>query len=444
MLMERLTGSPDGRIDHVLQEFSRKVMTYSRNQRTIQAVNLPDGCWNSGSCGGSTQMLIEMVLELGAVVLNCRDLSVSDHESVVAVNIFLALPLLDFPEQSSLRPDPTPATRIDPAPPPAAAVNRPASPSSVVTTAPATRSYPRAAPSFSKLLFPIPHCFVPFDSNTLAHHGRKDYILDFNANCERCVVSLSFYKDNDEEKKETYFATGIIFASGKRSCCVLTTIDDASKRKDESCVVKFFDGTSKIIDWKRIKVRPEFKCATIYIHNIDMIHGATVTFSDQEIDHSQKVFTVGYNTNQRDRTFISGNLVNGVGIRNKDAIVFVHGCSTGNSGHLGSAVFNENKNLVGMNVSYTRSRGTHYISSSSTSTSDYGGIVSALNLQSIQLGLSLLYKKEGETIGEIVRHKRNGPKNVAEAAGVDLEAAMRICIDDELRPSRAMVKAITI
>uniref|UniRef100_A0A0E0IK84 Uncharacterized protein n=1 Tax=Oryza nivara TaxID=4536 RepID=A0A0E0IK84_ORYNI len=136
MLMERLTGSPDGRIDHVLQsessgfqektfqhlylsalgshtfilvaiigeimillssfsdictEFSRKVMTYSRNQRTIQAVNLPDGCWNSGSCGGSTQMLIEMVLELGAVVLNCRDLSVSDHESVVAVNIFLAL-----------------------------------------------------------------------------------------------------------------------------------------------------------------------------------------------------------------------------------------------------------------------------------------------------------------------------------------------------------------
>uniref|UniRef100_A0A0E0QRU7 KARI N-terminal Rossmann domain-containing protein n=1 Tax=Oryza rufipogon TaxID=4529 RepID=A0A0E0QRU7_ORYRU len=131
MLMERLTGSPDGRIDHVYScgnywrdhdtalfilrhlyrdipkepptddpermpirlfyEFSRKVMTYSRNQRTIQAVNLPDGCWNSGSCGGSTQMLIEMVLDLGAVVLNCRDLSVSDHGSVVAVNIFLAL-----------------------------------------------------------------------------------------------------------------------------------------------------------------------------------------------------------------------------------------------------------------------------------------------------------------------------------------------------------------
>ena len=75
----------------LVKEFSRKVMTYSRNQRTIQAVNLPDGCWNSGSCGGSTQMLIEMVLDLGAVVLNCRDLSVSDHGSVVAVNIFLAL-----------------------------------------------------------------------------------------------------------------------------------------------------------------------------------------------------------------------------------------------------------------------------------------------------------------------------------------------------------------
>ena len=60
----------------LVKEFSRKVMTYSRNQRTIQAVNLPDGCWNSGSCGGSTQMLIEMVLDLGAVVLNCRDLSV--------------------------------------------------------------------------------------------------------------------------------------------------------------------------------------------------------------------------------------------------------------------------------------------------------------------------------------------------------------------------------
>ena len=82
-------------------------MTYSRNRRTIQAVNLPDGMddqlyssqifsgyWNSGSCGGSTQMLIEMVLNLGAVVLNCRDLSVSDHGSVVAVNIFLALGLI--------------------------------------------------------------------------------------------------------------------------------------------------------------------------------------------------------------------------------------------------------------------------------------------------------------------------------------------------------------
>lgn len=73
----------------LVKEFSRKVMTYSRNRRTIQAVNLPDGMddqlysshifsgyWNSGSCGGSTQMLIEMVLNLGAVVLNCRDLSV--------------------------------------------------------------------------------------------------------------------------------------------------------------------------------------------------------------------------------------------------------------------------------------------------------------------------------------------------------------------------------
>uniref|UniRef100_A0A0E0P837 Uncharacterized protein n=1 Tax=Oryza rufipogon TaxID=4529 RepID=A0A0E0P837_ORYRU len=46
------------------------------------------GCWNSGSYGGSTQMLIEMVLDLGAVVLNCRE---SDHEFVVTVNIFLAL-----------------------------------------------------------------------------------------------------------------------------------------------------------------------------------------------------------------------------------------------------------------------------------------------------------------------------------------------------------------
>uniref|UniRef100_A0A0E0P838 Uncharacterized protein n=1 Tax=Oryza rufipogon TaxID=4529 RepID=A0A0E0P838_ORYRU len=42
----------------------------------------------SGSYGGSTQMLIEMVLDLGAVVLNCRE---SDHEFVVTVNIFLAL-----------------------------------------------------------------------------------------------------------------------------------------------------------------------------------------------------------------------------------------------------------------------------------------------------------------------------------------------------------------
>ncbi|EEE60865.1 hypothetical protein OsJ_14512 [Oryza sativa Japonica Group] len=39
-------------------------------------------------CGGSTQMLIEMVLDLGAVVLNCRE---SDHEFVVTINIFLAL-----------------------------------------------------------------------------------------------------------------------------------------------------------------------------------------------------------------------------------------------------------------------------------------------------------------------------------------------------------------
>ena len=33
-------------------------------------------------------MLIDMVLDLGAVVLNCRE---SDHEFVVTVNIFLAL-----------------------------------------------------------------------------------------------------------------------------------------------------------------------------------------------------------------------------------------------------------------------------------------------------------------------------------------------------------------
>uniref|UniRef100_A0A0D3FUY8 Uncharacterized protein n=1 Tax=Oryza barthii TaxID=65489 RepID=A0A0D3FUY8_9ORYZ len=51
-------------------------------------VTSPSGYWNSGSCGGSTQMLIEMVLDLGAVVLNCRE---SDHEFVVTVNIFLAL-----------------------------------------------------------------------------------------------------------------------------------------------------------------------------------------------------------------------------------------------------------------------------------------------------------------------------------------------------------------
>nr|CAE03988.1 OSJNBb0089B03.2 [Oryza sativa Japonica Group]CAE05701.1 OSJNBa0083D01.23 [Oryza sativa Japonica Group] len=42
-------------------------------------------------CGGSTQMLIEMVLDLGAVVLNCRE---SDHEFVVTINIFLALGLI--------------------------------------------------------------------------------------------------------------------------------------------------------------------------------------------------------------------------------------------------------------------------------------------------------------------------------------------------------------
>uniref|UniRef100_A0A0E0IK83 Uncharacterized protein n=1 Tax=Oryza nivara TaxID=4536 RepID=A0A0E0IK83_ORYNI len=131
MLMERLTGSPDGRIDHVLQSESSGFQEKTFQHLYLSALGshtfilvaiigeimillssfsdictviylkslqlmilkgcLFDCCWNSGSCGGSTQMLIEMVLELGAVVLNCRDLSVSDHESVVAVNIFLAL-----------------------------------------------------------------------------------------------------------------------------------------------------------------------------------------------------------------------------------------------------------------------------------------------------------------------------------------------------------------
>uniref|UniRef100_A0A0E0M1M4 Uncharacterized protein n=1 Tax=Oryza punctata TaxID=4537 RepID=A0A0E0M1M4_ORYPU len=290
-------------------------------------------------------------------------------------------------------------TRIDPAPPPLssphpcrAAVNRPASPFTVL------HRHHRTGYSLLSVFLKATAVDPVTPSSILVAIAASSCSL-FPATLYLLTPILwpvMVEKDNDEEKKETFFSTGIIFASGKRSCCVLTAIDDASKRKDELCEVNFFDGTTKVVGQKGIKMRQEFKCGTIYIHNIDMIHGATVTFSEQEID----VRLILESDNS------------GVGIRNGDCNVFVHGCSTGNAGHLGSAVFNESKNLVGMNVSYTGSKGTHYVSSGSTL--DYGGIVSALNLQSTQLGLALLYQKEGE--------KRDGPKNVVEAAGVDSEA----------------------
>lgn len=91
-----------------------------------------------------------------------------------------------------------------------------------------------------------------------------------------------------------------------------------------------------------------------------------LTFSDNDIAVSKRVFTCGYNSNLKERSFFSGSLVklvskfflfifsiqfwclifenynSGVGIRNKtskDATLYLHGSSTGIWGYVGSAVW---------------------------------------------------------------------------------------------------------
>lgn len=124
-----------------------------------------------------------------------------------------------------------------------------------------------------------------------------------------------------------------------------------------------------------------------------------LTFSDNDIAVSKRVFTCGYNSNLEERSFFSGSLVklvskfflfifsiqfwclifenynSGVGIRNKtskDATLYLHGSSTGIWGYVGSAVFDEKQLLVGMNILYTMSKGEGYASEKK---SDFGGII---------------------------------------------------------------------
>lgn len=72
----------------------------------------------------------------------------------------------------------------------------------------------------------------------------------------------------------------------------------------------------------------------------------------------------------------------------------MHACSTGTYGCNGSAVFSRTESLVGVNFFYTTSKGVDYGSGIL-----HGGLVSAIDLQTIKKGFESMYphaKLEGK------------------------------------------------
>ncbi|CAL5088194.1 unnamed protein product [Urochloa decumbens] len=223
-----------------------------------------------------------------------------------------------------------------------------------------------------------------------------DFIRNMNDICQQSIVCIQIRSKNDVS-----VGTGIVVASGDRSCFVMTSSALTKARVGEARgvgTVEFFDGTIHRIDWNRVKDQKEVS----FIHISDkMIHWEAVNFSNIEAVEGQRVFSYGYDSTSQ-RRYISGNLVSGTGIANNEDSQFVHGCSTGLNGHQGSAVFNETQQLVGMNISYTRSKGKDYIDPPKKS--GPGGLVSALDLQTIKHMLQLFCNKSaGKSLQETLQ-----------------------------------------
>lgn len=234
-----------------------------------------------------------------------------------------------------------------------------------------------------------------------------DFITNFDEICRKSIVRIRSWAINDRNKKVS--RSGVVIASTERSCFIITS--SGIYKGNE---VEFHDGTKKQSDPKFVKTSKNFKLAVIPIFDLGNGHWQTANFSGNEVIPNQKVFTCGFNLD-RTTNFISGSLVSGVRVRNEDSpweTAFVHSCSAGLNGYKGSAVFNETKELVGVNFFYTKSQGVDYVpskpyshgaSASGSSSSggiasefksvshSYGGLVSALDLRTIRCGLADIY-----------------------------------------------------
>lgn len=242
----------------------------------------------------------------------------------------------------------------------------------------------------------------------IAYYG--EFIRNMDAICRQYIVCIRIRPDNPSNVS---VGTGIVVASGDRTCFVITA--RGLVRNEGVVEVEFSDGTVQQIDRKKVRCQRE---ASLILIKSDMKHWATVNFSKNEAVEGQRVFTYGYNSTPPTRRYISGNLVCGAGIANNDNIQFVHGCSTGVKGHLGSAVFNEANQLVGMNFFYTRSKGVDYCVDSKKhqqeqkenqqdqkEKSSPGGLVSAIDLHTIRHTLQLfLPKATGKNLQETLQY----------------------------------------
>lgn len=172
--------------------------------------------------------------------------------------------------------------------------------------------------------------------------------------------------------------------------------------------MQFYDGTRKTVTSKISELK-HFGMDIILLFDVD--NSETVRFSTGKLNSCDRIFTCGYNSNQKGRCFFSGSIVSGVGLQDKtigkEVTLFGHGCSTGARGHHGSAVFYEHQYLVGMNVRYARSKGEDYVmpkTGGKEDNTDFGGIVSALDLPSINLGLASWVRMKGKSTADILEH----------------------------------------
>uniref|UniRef100_A0A453KV40 Uncharacterized protein n=1 Tax=Aegilops tauschii subsp. strangulata TaxID=200361 RepID=A0A453KV40_AEGTS len=135
----------------------------------------------------------------------------------------------------------------------------------------------------------------------------EDYVVNSHGICDKSVVLLLSHKENDPEKKVTSLHTGTIFASGEKSCCIMTTSAFTLNLKTHVCEAHFFYKTKTKV--KNYMVQKEFGIAIIYAGDVNMAKVEQVTFSDENVGSHERVFTCGYNSNQKGRSFFSGSIV---------------------------------------------------------------------------------------------------------------------------------------